>query len=49
MLEPNENLFIFNHEEEKQNMFEHKSYFRTIIEYFEKTDLKIKEKLKISE
>lgn len=49
MLEPNENLFIFNHEEESNNIYEDKSYFRTIIEYFEKTDLKIKEKLKISE
>ena len=49
MLEPNENLFIFNHEEEKKNIYEEKSYFTTIIEYFEKTDLKIKEKLKISE
>ena len=51
MLEPNENLFIFNHEEEKNNnnIYEDKSYFTTIIEYFQKTDLKIKEKLKISE
>ena len=50
MLEPNENLFIFNHEEEeKKNIYEEKSYFTTIIEYFKKTDLKIKEKLKISE
>jgi len=48
MLEPNENLFIFNKEEENNNIYEEKSYFTTIIEYFQKTDLKIKEKLKIN-
>ena len=34
MLEPNENLFIFNSEENNDNKDENKSYFKSIINYF---------------
>ena len=42
MFEPNENLFIFNPEEKNSNKQEVKSYFMSIINHFEETELKIR-------
>ena len=49
MLEPNENLFIFNPEEKNTNKNEVKSYFKSIINHFEEIGNKIKESLIIQE
>ena len=49
MFEPNENLFIINRGEKNENINEDKSYFKSIIKYFEESGMKIKEKLKINE
>ena len=49
ILEPNENLYISNPEGKNNNKNEFKSYFKSIINHFQETEIKIRETLKIPE